>query len=81
MSDYSNLSDQELDGKVRTWKIIQTVALVLFGLGFLAWIFIDSWGSPIVFILLFGSISTIILIFGNGPRQMEAELKSRRSSQ
>ncbi|MFK7800162.1 MAG: hypothetical protein AB8G95_00890 [Anaerolineae bacterium] len=78
MSDYSNLSDQELKQKVKTWNIIQTVALILFGLGFLAWIFVDSWGGPMVFILLMGSISTIILFFGQGPRQMAAELEQRK---
>ena len=79
MADYSNISDEELERKVKAWKIIQPIALVLFGVGFLAWLFIDSWRSPIVFILLMGSISTIILILGNEPRKMEAELKKRQS--
>lgn len=82
MPGYSELSDRELEANVRTWNILQTIALVLFGLGFFAWLVIDSWRSQsIIFILLMGSISTIVLILGHGPRQMAAELERRKSSQ
>ncbi|MEM8859220.1 MAG: hypothetical protein AAGD96_12910 [Chloroflexota bacterium] len=82
MADYSNLTNQELKNKVRTWNIVQTIALILFGAGFLAWLFIESWRSnAMIFILLFGFISTFILFLGQGPRQMAAELDKRKSSQ
>ena len=81
MQNYKNLTNEELETQVKRWKIIQTIALVLFGLGFVAWLFIDSWRSnSMIFILLFGFISTFILFVGQGPRQMEAELKERHMS-
>ncbi len=79
MADYSNLSDQELESKVKTWNVAQTIALILFAVGFLCWLLIDSWRSnSTIFIMLFGGISAFILILGQGPRNMAAELKQRK---
>ncbi len=79
MADYSNFSDQELESKVKTWNVAQTTALVLFAVGFLCWLLIDSWrGNSTIFIVLFGGISAFILILGQGPRDMAAELKQRK---
>ena len=81
MADYSKVTSQELQSKVKTWNIVQTVALILFGAGFVAWLFIESWRSnAMIFILLFGFISTFILFFGQGPRAMAAELEKRKAS-
>ncbi|MEM9776728.1 MAG: hypothetical protein AAF902_19265 [Chloroflexota bacterium] len=80
MADYSNVESGELQRKVKNWNMIQTIALVLFSLGFLGWLLIDSWRSnSMIFILLFGFISTFILFVGQGPRAMAAELEGRKS--
>ena len=80
MADYSTLSDKELESKVKLWSIAQTIVLVLFAVGFVCWLLVDSLRSnPMIFILLFGFVSMFILFVGQGPRQMAAELKQRQA--
>lgn len=81
MADYSSLSDKQLESKVISWNIAQIIALVLFAVGFVCWLLVDSLRSnPMIFILLFGFISLFILFAGQGPRQMAAELKQRQAA-
>lgn len=80
MADYSNMSDQELEEKVKVGKRVQMTVSVIFGLIILAWLVLGYWQENMaVFVITLGLAIIIFIVTGNGPRQMSAELEKRKS--
>ena len=82
MSDYSNMSDQELEEKIKSSKQVQKVVGIIFAVIILAWLILGYWHTNTPVFISTVALAVFIFIFsGRGAGQMSAELERRRSSQ
>ena len=81
MSDYSKMSDQELEDKLKSLKQIQRIVGIIFALIILAWFILGYWRTNTPVFISTVVLALFIYIFsGRGAGQISAELDRRQSS-